>query len=78
MMAFTPPVVKRLLGWKKIDNNNPEDGKWQEKAVKALYKKLKKSTGMEDLEKAVTTQDQSTKCITLPRLFIFIYKYSIK
>ena len=66
-MSSTPPVVKRLLGWKKCDTNNPDDEKWQEKAVKALYKKMKKTAGMEELEKAVTTQDKSTKCITIPR-----------
>ncbi|KAK2172374.1 hypothetical protein NP493_967g00003 [Ridgeia piscesae] len=65
MLAFTPPIVKRLLGWKK-DSNDKEE-KWSEKAVKSLVKKLKKSGGLEDLEKAITTQDSNTKCITIPR-----------
>ncbi|KAJ8313412.1 hypothetical protein KUTeg_009040 [Tegillarca granosa] len=66
LSPFTPPIVKRLLGWKKGDNNERED-KWSEKAVKSLVKKLKKSGGLDELEKSVTTQDSSTKCITIPR-----------
>lgn len=61
----TPPVVKRLLGWKKGDNE--KDDKWSEKAVKSLVKKLKKGGGLDELEKAVSTQDANTKCITIPR-----------
>ena len=41
--------------------------KWSEKAVKSLVKKLKKSGGLDELEKAVTSQSASTKCITIPR-----------
>ncbi|CAB0016974.1 unnamed protein product [Nesidiocoris tenuis] len=63
MLPFSPPIVKRLLGWKK---SQCED-KWSEKAVKSLVKKLKKTGGLEELEKAVTTQDPSTKCIVIPR-----------
>ncbi|BES97402.1 mothers against decapentaplegic homolog 2 3 [Nesidiocoris tenuis] len=62
MLPFSPPIVKRLLGWKK---SQCED-KWSEKAVKSLVKKLKKTGGLEELEKAVTTQDPSTKCIVIP------------
>lgn len=62
-MPFTPPIVKRLLGWKK---DNSED-KWSEKAVKSLVKKLKKTGCLEELERAVTTQNSQTKCITIPR-----------
>jgi len=63
MLPFTPSIVKRLLGWKKGDGED----KWSEKAVKSLAKKLKKSGGLEDLEKAITTQDPNSKCITIPR-----------
>lgn len=66
LSPFTPPIVKRLLGWKKGDNSERED-KWSEKAVKSLVKKLKKTGGLDDLEKAITTQDTTTKCITIPR-----------
>ncbi|XP_011670249.1 uncharacterized protein LOC577345 isoform X1 [Strongylocentrotus purpuratus] len=62
-LPFTPPIVKRLLGWKK---DNSED-KWSEKAVKSLVKKLKKTGCLEELERAVTTQNSQTKCITIPR-----------
>ncbi|XP_067003728.1 mothers against decapentaplegic homolog 3 isoform X4 [Anabrus simplex] len=63
MLPFTPPIVKRLLGWKKGEGED----KWSEKAVKSLVKKLKKTGGLEELEKAITTQDSNTKCITIPR-----------
>lgn len=66
MLPFTQPVIKRLLGWKKGDDNEKED-KWSEKAVKSLVKKLKKGAGLDELEKAIVTQDASTKCITIPR-----------
>ena len=55
--------VKRLLGWKRGEGEE----KWSEKAVKSLVKKLKKSGGLDELEKAVTSQSATTKCITIPR-----------
>lgn len=70
MLPFTPPIVKRLLGWKKGEGED----KWSEKAVKSLVKKLKKTGGLDELEKAITTQDPTTKCITIPRLVnLFCY-----
>ncbi|CAL8143250.1 unnamed protein product [Orchesella dallaii] len=57
------PVVKRLLGWKKGDGEE----KWSEKAVKSLVKKLKKSGGLDELERAISQQTPSTRCITIPR-----------
>nr|CAD7454105.1 unnamed protein product [Timema tahoe] len=64
MLPFTPPIVKRLLGWKKGEGED----KWSEKAVKSLVKKLKKSGGLEELEKSISTQDPNTRCITIPSL----------
>jgi len=63
MLPFTPPIVKRLLGWKKGEGED----KWSEKAVKSLVKKLKKAGGLDELEKAITTQNCNTRCITIPR-----------
>jgi len=62
---FTPPIVKRLLSLKKGDAERED--RWSEKAVKSLVKKLKRTGGLDELEKAVTQQDSSTKCITIPR-----------
>uniref|UniRef100_A0A3Q1F8A3 SMAD family member 3 n=1 Tax=Acanthochromis polyacanthus TaxID=80966 RepID=A0A3Q1F8A3_9TELE len=67
ILPFTPPIVKRLLGWKKGEQNGQEE-KWCEKAVKSLVKKLKKTGQLDELEKAITTQNVNTKCITIPRL----------
>lgn len=69
MLPFTPPhaIVKRLLGWKKSNENSVEEGKWAEKAVKSLAKKLKKTGALEELERAISSQNYNTKCITIPR-----------
>lgn len=63
ILPFTPPVVKRLLSFKKGEGED----KWSEKAVKSLVKKLKKSGGLDELETAVATEDANTRCITIPR-----------
>ncbi|XP_063807914.1 mothers against decapentaplegic homolog 9 [Pseudophryne corroboree] len=64
LFSFTSPAVKRLLGWKQGD----EEEKWAEKAVDSLVKKLKKKKGaMEDLERALSTPGQTSKCVTIPR-----------
>ncbi|KAF3829827.1 hypothetical protein GH733_001778 [Mirounga leonina] len=76
ILPFTPPVVKRLLGWKKSaggsggaggGEQNGQEEKWCEKAVKSLVKKLKKTGRLDELEKAITTQNCNTKCVTIPR-----------
>ena len=66
ILPFQPNIIKRLLGWKKGDQNE-KDEKWCEKAVKSLVKKLKKTDGLDELEKAITNQDSNTKCITIQR-----------
>lgn len=63
ILPFASPVVKRLLGWKKGEGED----KWSEKAVKSLVKKLKKSGGIEELEKSISEQNAQTRCITIPR-----------
>jgi hypothetical protein len=67
MLPFTPPIVKRLLGWRKGEAKNEQEEKWSEKAVKSLVKKLKKNGTLDELEKAITTQDPKTRCITIAR-----------
>lgn len=37
-----PPIIKRLLSYKKTEEEDGEE-KWSEKAVKSLIKKLKKT-----------------------------------
>ncbi|XP_051539280.1 mothers against decapentaplegic homolog 2 isoform X4 [Myxocyprinus asiaticus] len=76
ILPFTPPVVKRLLGWKKSASGssgaggggeqNGQEDKWCEKAVKSLVKKLKKTGQLDELEKAITSQNCNTKCVTIP------------
>ncbi|KAM9393111.1 mothers against decapentaplegic homolog 2 isoform 3-T3 [Pholidichthys leucotaenia] len=75
ILPFTPPVVKRLLGWKKTTSGpggagggeqNGQEEKWCEKAVKSLVKKLKKTGQLDELEAAITTQNCNTKCVTIP------------
>ena len=66
-IPFTSPIEKRLLGWKKGEFRTEQEEKWSEKAVKSLVKKLRKCNGLDDLEKAITTQDSSSKCVTIPR-----------
>lgn len=64
LFSFTPPAVKRLLGWKQGD----EEEKWAEKAIESLVKKLKKKKGaLEDLEKALSNPTQQSKCVTIQR-----------
>ncbi|ELK05628.1 Mothers against decapentaplegic like protein 2 [Pteropus alecto] len=79
ILPFTPPVVKRLLGWKKSaggsggaggGEQNGQEEKWCEKAVKSLVKKLKKTGRLDELEKAITTQNCNTKCVTIPSVDI--------
>ncbi|XP_046901460.1 mothers against decapentaplegic homolog 2 [Hypomesus transpacificus] len=77
ILPFTPPVVKRLLGWKKSPGGsggagsggvelNAQEEKWCEKAVKSLVKKLKKTGQLDELEKAISSQNCNTKCVTIP------------
>ncbi|XP_060808642.1 mothers against decapentaplegic homolog 3 isoform X2 [Amyelois transitella] len=69
MFPLTPPVVKRLLGWKKgPEGSSAAEDKWSEKAVKSLVKKLKKTGAIEELEKAISSQNSHTKCVTIPRV----------
>ncbi|VDL89972.1 unnamed protein product [Schistocephalus solidus] len=59
------PVVKRLISY--IKEGSDKEEKWKEKAVKSLVKRLKKGNQLDELERAVATQDSSTRCVTIPR-----------
>ncbi|XP_044271875.1 mothers against decapentaplegic homolog 5-like isoform X1 [Tribolium madens] len=64
LFSFTTPAVKKLLGWKQGD----EEELWAEKAVESLVKKLKTRKGaLEDLERALSSLDTQSKCVTIPR-----------
>ncbi|ALC48661.1 Smox [Drosophila busckii] len=67
MLPFTPQVVKRLLALKKGNEDNSVEGKWSEKAVRNLVKKIKKNSQLEELERAISTQNCNTRCVTVPR-----------
>lgn len=67
MSLFTspPPVVKRLISY--IKEGSDKEEKWKEKAVKSLVKRLKNGTQLDELERALVSQDPSTRCVTIPR-----------
>jgi len=66
-LPFASPIEKRLLGWKKGEYKTEQEEKWCEKAVKSLVKKLRKSNGLEELERTISTADQNSKCVTIAR-----------
>ncbi|XP_064388434.1 mothers against decapentaplegic homolog 3-like isoform X4 [Halichondria panicea] len=62
------PIVKRLLSYKKTPDEEDGAEKWDEKAVKSLIKKLKKTGGLQELEKALSSNGiVPTGCVTIPR-----------
>lgn len=66
--SFSLPVVKRLLSYRKGRDEEEGEENWSEKAVKSLVKKLKRSGGLEELEKAISTEGNvPTSCVTIAR-----------
>uniref|UniRef100_A0A915AF68 Mothers against decapentaplegic homolog n=2 Tax=Parascaris univalens TaxID=6257 RepID=A0A915AF68_PARUN len=66
------PSVRRLVALVRAktqcdDPSNEKDDHWSEKAVKSLVKKLKKAKAIEELEKAISTEDPFTDCVCIPR-----------
>lgn len=61
---FSSPIVKRLLGYRK-GNDNQLEQTWAEKACRSLVKKLK-SSQINELEKCLQGTG-SGKCICIPR-----------
>jgi hypothetical protein len=62
-LATSPTVVKNLLGFKVL----VDDDKFCEKAAKQLVKKLSKSNMLEDFERVLSAKDPGSKCITIKR-----------
>lgn len=58
------PVLSGSLGWKQGD----EEGKWAQKAIETLIKKLKKRKGvLERLQHALLHPNEPSDCVTIPR-----------
>lgn len=55
-LNFNTSIVRRLLQW-RVGN---DEENWSEKAIKSLVKKLKKSGGLEELEKAISNQGSTS------------------
>ena len=67
---FANPIVKKFITLKKTNPTASEaEEKWTEKAIKSLVKKLKRAgpNVLEDLERALSTQDRSCKCVLIAR-----------
>ncbi|KAF8571032.1 hypothetical protein P879_08125 [Paragonimus westermani] len=61
---FFYPALTGSLGWKQGD----EEGKWAQKAIETLVKKLKKRKGvLENLQYALTHPNEPSECVTIPR-----------
>lgn len=61
-----PTIIKKLLGWKKIQGED----KSSEKHIKNLVRKLKKGNVVDELLKALGNQDPNTKCVTISMLVL--------
>lgn len=65
------PSVRRLVSLirskTQFDNDSNEDDCWSEKAVKSFVKKLKKAKAIEELEKAIVTENPRTDCVCIQR-----------
>lgn len=58
-----PTIIKKLIGWKKIEGED----KFCDKYIKNLVRRLKKGNATDELLKALANQDPNTKCVTIPK-----------
>lgn len=60
-----PTIIKKLIGWKKIEGED----KYCEKYIKTLVRRLKKvnANATDELLKALANQDSNTKCVIIPK-----------
>lgn len=62
LFSYTSPSVKKLLGYKQGANEE----KCSEKLVDLLVVELERKSGaVEELEKALESSDEATKCVTV-------------
>uniref|UniRef100_A0A0N5AUT0 MH1 domain-containing protein n=1 Tax=Syphacia muris TaxID=451379 RepID=A0A0N5AUT0_9BILA len=68
--GLTSASVKKLYAYVKprpSGVSRDQDDCWSEKTVRSLIRKLGKTKLVEELEKALSTQDPLTPCICIPR-----------
>lgn len=81
MKMFGHSSVKRLMSYRENRSNGrdpSEEIHWSEKIIKNLVKKLK-SSEIREIEHALSTKNQYTKCICIPRWvhFFFLSPFSL-
>lgn len=71
LSGVTSTAQKNLLKFVKHSDknqNNSDDRNSQEKTAKNILKRIKSNDGaLSNLEQAVTCEDSSTGCVTVPR-----------
>ena len=78
---FPNALVKKFMTYRKssvTSQQDEENEKWSEKAVRSLIKRLKKigNTSLGDLDRALLSQEKHSRCIVLPR-FVQVERWLI-
>ena len=61
-------LLKFIKRSDKNQNSSEDERNWIEKTAKTIIKRIKGTDGaLSNLEKAITCEDSSTSCVTLPR-----------